>query len=61
MLTEYKRALLASVGVDDTNDERSLGRLSEQAGDARGTFVVVEKQLGDRDMRAQLLNKIGGL
>jgi type III restriction enzyme len=59
MVIEYKGALLAGSGVDDTNEKRAIGRLWEQSNAAKGLFVMVEKQLGDRDMRGQLQDKIG--
>lgn len=60
MVIEYKGALLAGGGVDDTNEKRAIGHLWEQSSGGKGLFVVVEKHLGDRDMRGQLLDKIGG-
>ena len=30
------------------------------SGGGKGLFVIVDKQLGDRDMRGQLQDKIGG-
>ncbi len=58
MVIEYKGALLAGGGVDDTNEKRAIGRLWEQNSGGKGLFVVVEKKLGDRDMRGQLQDKI---
>ena len=58
-IIEYKGALLAGGGVDDTNEKRAVGRLWEQSSVGKGLFIVVEKQLGDRDMRGQLLDKLG--
>lgn len=60
MVIEYKGALLAGGGVDDTNEKRAIGRLWERSSGGKGLFVVIEKQLGDRDMRGQLQDKIGG-
>ena len=60
MVIEYKGALLAGGGVDDTNEKRAIGRLWEQNSGGKGLFVMVERQLGDRDMRGQLQDKIGG-
>ena len=57
---EYKGALLAGSGVDDTNEKRAIGRLWEQSSGGRGVFIVVEKQLGDRDMRGQLMDRLSG-
>ena len=60
MIVEYKGALLAGAGVDDTNEKRAVGRLWEAKSAGKGLFVMVEKQLGDRDMRGQMQDKIGG-
>ncbi|BBK43733.1 hypothetical protein STVA_37530 [Allostella vacuolata] len=60
MVVEYKGALLAGSGVDDTNEKRAIGRLWEQGSDGRGLFVMVEKQLGGRDVRQQLQDRIDG-
>jgi type III restriction enzyme len=60
MIIEYKGALLAGGGVDDTNEKRAIGRLWEQNSGGKGLFVMIEKQLGDRDMRGQLQDKISG-
>ena len=60
VVIEYKGALLAGGGVDDTNEKRAVGRLWEQNSDGKGLFVMVEKQLGDRDMRVQMQDKITG-
>jgi len=32
----------------------------EQNSSGKGLFVMVEKQIGDMDMRQQLIHKIGG-
>jgi type III restriction enzyme len=58
MVIEYKGALLAGGGVDDTNEKRAIGELWERKGGGKTLFVVVEKQLGDRDMRGQLMDKV---
>ncbi|MEA2756071.1 MAG: type restriction enzyme [Aliidongia sp.] len=60
MVVEYKGALLAGDGVDDTNEKRAIGRLWEQTSGGKGLFMMVEKRLGDRDMRGQLQDKIAG-
>lgn len=60
MVIEYKGALLAGGGVDDTNEKRAVGRLWEQKSGGKGLFVVIEKQLGGRDMRRQLQDKLRG-
>ncbi len=58
-IIEYKGALLAGSGVDDTNEKRAVGLLWEQRSAGKGLFLVVEKQVGDRDMRGQLRDKLG--
>ena len=57
MIVEYKGALLAGPGVDDTNEKRAVGRLWETH--SGGLFIVVEKQVRVLGMRAQLLEKLG--
>jgi type III restriction enzyme len=57
---EYKGALLAGSGIDDTNEKRAIGRLWESRSDGKGLFLVVEKEIEGRDMRRQMLDKVGG-
>jgi type III restriction enzyme len=59
MIVEYKGALLAGGGVDDTNEKRAVGRLLERTSGGNGLFLIVEKQIAGRDMRSQLLDKLG--
>ena len=59
MVIEYKGALLAGGGVDDTNEKRAIGRLWEKNSGDKLLFVMVEKQLRGLDMRGQLLDKLG--
>lgn len=59
-VVEYKGALLAGAGVDDTNEKRAIGRLWESRSGGRGAFLVVEKVIDGRDMRTQMLDKIAG-
>lgn len=59
-VVEYKGALLAGAGVDDTNEKRAIGRLWESRSGGKGVFLVVEKVIDGRDMRAQMLDKVGG-
>lgn len=54
---EYKGALYAGAGIDDTNEKRAVGKLWEQSSDGRGLFIMVEKQIGDLNMRGQLIEK----
>ncbi len=60
IVVEYKGALLAGTGVDDTNEKRAIGRLWESRSGGKGLFLVVEKIIDGRDMRAQMLEKVGG-
>jgi type III restriction enzyme len=57
-VVEYKGALLAGAGVDDTNEKRAVGRLWESRSGGKGAFLVVEKVIDGRDMRAQMLEKV---
>lgn len=59
-IVEYKGALLAGAGVDDTNEKRAIGRLWESRSDGKGLFLVVEKEVAGRDMRTQMLDRVGG-
>lgn len=58
-VVEYKGALLAGSGVDDTNEKRAKGRLWEARSEGKGLFLVVEREVGGRDMRSQMIDKIG--
>jgi type III restriction enzyme len=58
-VVEYKGALLAGTGVDDTNEKRAIGQLWEKRSDGKGLFLVVEKDVQRQDMRSQMLGKIG--
>ncbi len=58
-VVEYKGARWAGAGDEDTNEKRAIGRLWELQSGGKGLFIVVEKMLGDRDMRAQLMDKVG--
>ncbi|GAB9214412.1 hypothetical protein BDS110ZK18_42950 [Bradyrhizobium diazoefficiens] len=59
LVIEYKGGLLAGAGVDDTNEKRTIGRLWEQRSAGKGLFIVVEKLIDGKDMRAQLVEKVG--
>jgi type III restriction enzyme len=59
LVVEYKGALFAGPGIDDTNEKRAIGRLWEQRSAGKGLFVVIEKLVDGKDMRAQLIDKIG--
>ncbi|MCE9650298.1 MAG: DEAD/DEAH box helicase family protein [Parvibaculum sp.] len=57
---EYKGALLAGAGNDDTNEKRLVGELWARASNGRGLFAVIEKEIDGRDMRGQLLDHLAG-
>ena len=56
-VVEYKGALTAEGA--DTREKRSVGALWERTSAGKGLFAIVEKDVGGRDVRAQLLRKIG--
>lgn len=58
LVVEYKGAHLAE--GPDTNEKRTIGRLWEQRSGGRGLFLVAEREVGGRDVRAQIQAKIGG-
>ena len=57
LVVEYKGALTAE--GTDTREKRSVGALWERRSAGKGLFAVVEKDVGGKDVRAQLLRKIG--
>jgi type III restriction enzyme len=57
-IVEYKGALLAGAGNDNTNEKRAIGEKWQRAYTGKGLFAVIEKELGGRDVRAQLLDAI---
>lgn len=58
-VVEYKGALLAGAGVDDTNEKRAIGRLWESRSAGRAVFLVVEREIDGHDMRTQMLDRVG--
>lgn len=56
-VVEYKGALLAGAGNDDTNEKRVVGVKWEIA--SGGLFAIIEKEVAGRNMREQLIDKIG--
>jgi type III restriction enzyme len=56
-VVEYKGALLAGTGNDDTNEKRAIGEKWQRAS-GKDLFAVIERELGGRDMRGQLLDAI---
>ena len=57
LVVEYKGALTAE--GTDTREKRSVGALWERRSAGRGLFAVIEREVGGKDVRAQLLQKIG--
>ena len=55
LVVEYKGAHIAY--GPDTDEKRTIGELWERKSGGRGSFIVVEKTVDGRDMRAQLQNK----
>jgi type III restriction enzyme len=55
---EYKGEHFAGAGNGDTNEKRLVGALWEKASAGKGLFAVVEKDIGGRDPRRQLIDKI---
>ena len=56
LVVEYKGAHVAE--GTDTREKRAVGALWERRSAGRGLFAVVEKEVGGKDVRAQLLQKI---
>jgi len=56
LVVEYKGAHIAD--GPDTAEKRAIGQLWERKSDGKGLFVVVEKSVDGRDMRAQIVEKI---
>jgi type III restriction enzyme len=57
LVVEYKGAHL--VDNVDTGEKRAVGQAWARASDGQGIFVIVQKKLGDMDVRAQLRHAIG--
>ena len=57
-VVEYKGALLAGVGNDDTNEKRLVGEAWQRASAGKGLFALIEKENAGRDMRRRLIDKI---
>ena len=57
LVVEYKGAHLAEGA--DTAEKRAIGDLWEQRSAGRCLFLVVEKVIDGKDMRSQLLEKVG--
>ena len=57
LVVEYKGAHIADGA--DTAEKRTIGQLWERNGGGKSLFVVVEKTLDGKDMRTQMIEKIG--
>ena len=57
LVVEYKGAHIADGA--DTAEKRTIGQLWERNSAGKGLFVVVEKTLDGKDMRTQMIEKIG--
>lgn len=57
LVVEYKGAHIAEGG--DTAEKRAIGELWEGKSDGRGVFVLAEKSMDSKDMRTQIIEKIG--
>lgn len=55
-VVEYKGALQDK---DDTAEKRTIGELWQQESNGKGLFSLVEKSVNGKDMRQQLMEKIG--
>lgn len=58
LVVEYKGAHFAD--GPDTAEKRTIGQLWERKTGGKGVFVVVEKTVDGRDMRAQMVNTLQG-
>lgn len=59
LVVEYKGAHIAD--TSDTNEKRLIGQLWERQSDGKGLFLVVERMINGKDMRAQIAAKIGNV
>ena len=57
LVAEYKGAHIAN--GPGTNEKWTIGQLWESRNNGKGLFIVVEKEGDRRDMRTQLMEKIG--
>jgi type III restriction enzyme len=55
---EYKGAPYAT--NDDSNEKRLVGALWEERTAGRGIFLMAEKTVGGKDVRAQLMERFAG-
>jgi hypothetical protein len=57
LVVEYKGAHLTDAA--DTDEKRAIGALWEKASGGKGLFLMAEKQADGKDVRGQLLAKVG--
>ena len=57
LVVEYKGAYIAD--TPDTAEKRTIGELWERKSHGKGLFIVAEKTLDGRDVRRQLVDKVG--
>ena len=57
LVVEYKGALLAD--EPDTREKRAIGALWERESGGEGLFLMAEKSVDGRDVRRQLMEKVG--
>jgi type III restriction enzyme len=57
LIVEYKGAHIAD--GPDTAEKRTIGQLWEKKSGGKGLFIVVEKMVDGKDMRTQMVEKIG--
>ena len=56
LVAEYKGAHIAE--GPDTAEKRTIGALWQKQSEGKGLFIIVEKTVDGKDMRAQLMEKI---
>jgi len=58
-VVEYKGAPHAIEGNPDTDEKRTIGQFWERQCQGQGLFLMAEKMVDGRDIRAQMLDKLG--
>ncbi|MCE0732460.1 DEAD/DEAH box helicase family protein [Halomonas sp. G15] len=56
LVVEYKGAHIAD--GPDTAEKRTIGQLWEEKSNNKGLFIIVERSVGGRDMRSQIIDKV---
>ena len=57
LVVEYKGAHIAD--TSDTAEKRTIGELWERKSGGKGLFLVAERTVGGKDVRRQLIDKVG--